>query len=507
MAHSLLETLLILLAVGTLAVALFHRLGLSPILGYLVTGVLIGPHSLGWLQDSEQTRLLAELGIVFLMFTMGMELPLPRLRVAKRLVFGLGGAQVLVSSFIFGLAAWWLGLPPTSAFIIGGALAMSSTAIVLKQLREQMELPADHGRIAVSVLLFQDLAVVLFIVALPALVGDEVQLPALLGGAMLKTGLLFAVLVLAGRKLLPPLLHWVADRRSLELFMLTALLLALAAAWLSDLLNLAPSLGAFMAGVLLGETMFRHQLEADIRPFRELLLGLFFVTVGMQLNPAILSGSIVWVVALLAALLIIKTFLVAALSKLFGNSTLASWRAGLSLSQGGELGLLLLSLAVAGGLLEASVVQPVIAVLILSMGVAPLLLRFNGSLVQRLSGRTSTDIEADIAGRSAEYTDHVIICGYGRMGQNLATILQQESIPTLALDLDPERVRQAASAGKSVVLGDAARPGVLQAAGLERARALVVTFDDADVASRITAHVRLLRSSLPILVRNVEDRH
>ncbi|HFD79500.1 MAG TPA: potassium transporter [Gammaproteobacteria bacterium] len=506
MEHGLVTQLLIVLAVGTLLVALCQRFGLSPILGYLATGVLVGPSALGWLPDDDTTRLLAELGVVLLMFTIGLEFSLPRLLAARRLVLGLGGAQVVLSGALFMLLAWWLGRSPAEAFVLGGALAMSSTAIVLKQLGEQMELPAPHGRVVTGILLFQDIAAVPLLVVLPILAADPARLGGELSLALAKAALVFLGLVFVGRRLLPPLLHWVAQTRSLELFMLTALLLALSSAGVSAMAGLSPTLGAFMAGMLLGETMFRHQIEADIRPFRDLMLGLFFATIGMQLDPRTFVTAPLAVALVVAALVVLKPLLLAPLVRAFGHTPLDAWRSAIALAQGGEFGLLLISTALASGLFGRALAQPVLGGLILSMVLAPLLLRFNGWLAARLTPRrhlsASYDVEAHIADESSDYQEHVIVCGYGRVGQNLVRVLEDEGIQALALDLDPERVAQAAAAGEPVLFGNAIQPGVLRAAGIERARALAVTIDDAVLAEHIVGHARALAAGLPILVRS-----
>jgi CPA2 family monovalent cation:H+ antiporter-2 len=516
MEHSIALQLVAILGMGTLLVALCQRFGLSPIIGYLVTGVLVGPSALGWLMDGPTTGLLAELGVVLLMFTVGLEFSLPRLLAAKRLVLGLGSAQVLSTACLFGLVALSLGSSPAEAFVLGGALALSSTAIVLKQLGESMELPAPHGRVVTGILLFQDLAAVPLLVILPILAADRADssvaltLSWALAWALAKAALVFIALAFSGRRLLPLILHWVAATRSLELFMLTTLLLAVAAAGLSAFAGLSPTLGAFMAGMLLGETLFRHQIESDIRPFRDLMLGLFFASVGMQLDPRTFLASPAAVGLVLVGLLVAKPLILAPLVRLFHQTTTDAWRSAISLAQGGEFGLLLVSSAALLGLLPEPVAQPVLGGLILSMAVAPIVLRFNRLIADFLTpsdrGGKALATEARIADRSRDLERHVIVCGYGRTGQNLVGLLSAEGIPALALDLEPERVRQAAAAGEPVLFGNAAQPGILRAAGIERARAVAITIDDAALAERIVAHIRGLGIALPVLVRSTRGR-
>jgi len=508
MAHSFLETVLMLLAAGTLTVALFRQLHLSPILGYLTVGAVLGPHALGWLPDSDETRLLAEFGVVFLMFTIGLEFSLPRLLAQKRLVVGAGGLQVALGTLLFGLAAWLLGLPPAAAFVTGGAFAMSSTAIVLKQLDEQMELDAPHGRIAVGILLFQDLAAIPFLVILPALAGEHAALVEVLAQPLARAALVFLLLVAAGRWLLKPVLRVLSAAHSLELFMLSTLLVALSAAWLSESMGLSPALGAFMAGMVVGETEFRHQVETDILPFKDLLLGLFFVTIGMQLDFASLPRH-AWTLAwLIPALIVGKTVLNTVVARLVGGRPEAALRSGVSLAQGGEFGLLLLSMATGLQLLPQSNAQPLLTALIASMAVAPLLVRFNAAIAARFLRPTQPELQDDqadlVAAHAGDIGGHVIICGFGRVGERLARVLDREGIDWMALELDHERVRQARALGMNVSFGDASRTALLQAAGLARASAVVVSFDAPKLALRIIHQVRHLRPDLPVLVRSVQ---
>jgi CPA2 family monovalent cation:H+ antiporter-2 len=510
MEHSIALQWVVVLVIATMLVALCQRFGLSPILGYLTCGVLVGPSGLDWLPHGAATRLLAELGVVLLMFTIGLEFSLPRLLAGRRTVLGLGSVQMLFTASILGLVAFVLGFQAVEAVVLGGALAMSSTAIVLKQLGEQMELPAPHGRLVTGILLFQDIAAVLLLAVLPVLVAGPVGLSAALGWVVAKAVLVFLTLVLMGRRLLPRFLHWVAGTRSPELFMMTALVLAVSAAGLSALADLSPTLGAFMAGMLLGETVFRHQVEADIRPFRDLMLGLFFATIGMQLDPNTFLDAPAGVALVLAGLLLAKPLILAPLVRFFGQTMNDSWRVAVCLAQGGEFGLLVVSSALVSGLFPASVVQPVLGGLILSMAAAPVFLHFNRQIAGKLSLThvpfRQLDAEAHIAESGRGFDRHVIICGYGRLGQNLMQILTDEGIPALALDLDPERIRQASAAGEPVLFGNAVQPGILRAAGIDRARALAVTMDDAGLAERIVGHVRGLGSDVPVLVRSRRGR-
>ncbi len=503
MEQDLLHVIFILLALGSALVAICLRLGLPPVIGYLATGLLGGPHLLNWLPDSEATRFMAETGVVMLMFTIGLEFSLPKMLAAKRLVLGLGGMQILLTTLAFGLLAWWLGLSPGAAFLAGAALAMSSTAIALKQLGEQMELGAPHGQAAVGILLAQDLAAVPLLALVPALSGESGNLLLSLGEPLAKALLLFLVMLTLGERLLHPLLRWVASTRSLEMFMLAALLVVISMAAISHQLGLSPAMGAFLAGMVLGESEFRHQVEADIRPFRDLMLGLFFATIGMQLDPNVLWQSPHWILALVAVMLPVKALLVFLPARSFGLAANAAWRAGISLAGAGEFGLLLLALGMGMALFEQNTAQILLTAMVLSMLLAPLLVRWNGRLAALLA-RQEKPLPGSSEAVSAvgdEFENHVLIGGYGRLGQNLAILLRDFDIDSLALDLDIQRVRQAAAAGEPVAFGNATDSGVLLAAGLRRAKALAITFDDAEQALRVVHQARALHPELPILAR------
>ncbi len=510
MGYASLLNVLAVLAAGVLLVALCRRAGLSPVLAYLATGVLAGPFGLGWLADEVMVHQLANLGVILLMFLIGLEFSLSSLLAAKRLVLGLGGAQVLVAALLLGLGCLWLGLTIIESFVLGAALAFASRSLVLKHLGEQMELPAPHGRVAESILLFQTMAVVPLLVALSVLAVEPARVVTAMAPPLVNAVLVFTGLVLLGRRVLPPLLHRVSATHSLELFMLMILLMAVGAAGLSGWAGLPSSLCAFMAGMLLGETPFRHPIEMNIRPFRGLILGLFFATVGMQLDPGTFVQAPAAVAMVFTALVLLKPLVLAPLVRLFDQTWTSAWRGALSLAHGGEFGLLMVSSAWASGLIVKTLAQPVLGGLVLSMAAAPLLLRFNGRITGYLTPGANRQeepgIEARIARTSHEFDQHVIVCGYGRLGQNLVRILAQEGVDALALDLDPDRVRQASAAGEPVMLGNAAQPGVLRAAGLERARALAITVDDAALAERILKHVQGLGAALPVLVRNTRGR-
>ena len=514
MDYSYLNDILILFAAAVAVVMLFLRLHLPPILGYLSIGVLMGPYGLAWIADTGHARAFAEFGVVFLLFTIGLEFSLPRLIHMKSAVLGLGASQVLLTTVITAaLSLYFFGLSVESALVLGGVAAMSSTALVIRQLTDQAELHSCHGRNAVGILLFQDLMVIPFLI-LAATPPDTLDaMPYLAVATALGKGTLaLTIIFLLGRWVLRPLFRGIAGFRSAELFMLTALLVAMGAAWLTHQMGLSLALGAFVAGMMLGETEFRHQLEAEIRPFRDLLLGLFFITIGMLLDVRLLPDLWPQVLLLLALLVLFKLILIGGLCRLAGWDSAVSLRTGLVLAHGGEFGLAILGLALAGGLLTAEDGQVVLAALLISIGLAPLLIRANGSIASRLlppgaMEKSRQEIEARIAGTAQGLSHHVIICGYGRVGQNVAQLLEFEGIRYVALDLDPVLVQNAIEAKEPVSYGDASNFHLLEAAGLSRAAALVICLEETEPALKILHQVRRVDSEIPVLVRTADEAH
>lgn len=503
-----LDLVLLLLVSAVLVVGVFRSLQLPPIIGYLLAGALIGPHTLGLMPDTEGTRHLAEFGVVFLMFTIGLEFSLPRLFSMKRLVFGLGLGQVVLTMLVaLGLAALvdmsWRG-----ALALGGALAMSSTAVASKLLVERRELDTQHGHKIMGVLLFQDLAVVPLLILLPALAGDGHELLETLSYAFLKTVVVLALVLFFGQRLMRTWFTLVAKRKSNELFMLNVLLITLGLAWFTELAGLSLALGAFLAGMLISETEYRFKVEEDIKPFRDVLLGLFFVTIGMYLDPLQIGHNLFAVLSVLLVLLLLKLLVVFGLARYFGAPAGAALRCGLWLCAGGEFGFVLLTLALQNRLLTHAEGQTVLAAMVLSLLIAPLLIHYSDRIVLRLvvsEWMQRSMSLTQLAAHSISRDKHVILCGYGRTGQHLARFLEKEHIPLMALDLDPERVRAAAAAGDSVVFGDASQREMLIAAGLMRASVIVVTSNDAHLALRVLHHARELRPELPVVLRASEE--
>jgi CPA2 family monovalent cation:H+ antiporter-2 len=508
MTNGLLDGILVLLIASVVLVWLFQHLRLSPVLGYLLAGILVGPHGLGLIAQSEDIRVLADLGLVFLMFTVGLEFSLPQLLAAKATVLGLGAGQVAITALLFGGLAWLLGMSLGAAIMVGGAAAMSSTALVVKQLGEQRELDTQHGYAAVGVLLFQDLAVIPFLIIIPILAGQGDMHPAwaLLIALAQGTGVLL-VLYLSGRWSLRPLFARIAAIRSPELFMLTVLLVSLGAAWLSQVAGLSQAMGAFLAGIIIGETEFKRQVEADIRPFQDALVGLFFISMGMLLDLSVLPEMWLHVLVTAALLIGLKAIVVTGLAARLHMPFASALRAGIVLGQGGEFGLVLVFIALGFALVPAAGGQIVLTGIILSMALAPLLIRFNETIAHSLyrppevQGNTEPPAEET---REVQQ-EHVIICGYGRVGQAIARILDMAGYRYHALDTDARRVRIAQDAGEHVTYGDATRQRLLESVGLASARALVITFRDMEAALKILDHVRVVQPGMPTLLRAADD--
>lgn len=508
--HNTLQLVLILLAVAVMVVVLCRLLKLPVTLGYLIVGIAIGPHALGWIPDTQQASHLAEFGVVFLMFSIGLEFSLAKLRSMKATVFGLGGAQLILTLAGVAAGALMLGMDWRAGVALGGVLAMSSTAIVSKILVERAELNAPHGQLIMGVLLFQDLAVVLMLIIIPALASPANDLGLLLATALLKAALVLGALLLFGQKLMRPWFHVVARQKSPELFMLNVLLITLGLAYFTELAGLSLALGAFVAGILIAETEYRYQVEDDIKPFRDVLMGLFFVTIGMLLNLTELLAHLGWVLLLLLALLLFKAAVVALLARWYKGDWGVGIRSGLGLAQAGEFGFVLLTLSFDAKLLTHDITQVVLAAMLLSMLAAPFLIQYAEAIVRRLSPDEwmSRAMQMhQISVQTMATSEHIIVCGYGRSGHSLAQFLLREGIPFVALDFDARHVRQAVLAGETVVYGDASKREVLMAAGLMRAKVLVVTYDDEHSALKILHHVKSARPGLSVVVRTADDSH
>jgi monovalent cation:H+ antiporter-2, CPA2 family len=511
-----LEITLLYLLAAVLGVVVCRSLKLPPMLGYLAVGVVIGPNALALSQNSEGVRHLGEFGVVFLMFVIGLEFNLHRLRAMRKHVFGLGLLQVAVTILLaatatLGMAALFpklWNMEWQAALALSCALAMSSTAIVVKLMVERLELESEHGKRVMGVLLFQDLAVVPLLVLIPALGASGEELFEALAWAGLKAVVLVTLLLVGGQHLMHRWLTLVARRKSDELFVLNLLFITLSLAWLTELAGLSLALGAFIAGMLISETEYKHQVETDIRPFHDVLLGLFFISIGMLLDWRLVLERWALVLLLVAIPIAFKAALVAGLARALGSSAGVSLRTGLYLAQAGEFGFVLLTLAQQNDLVPPALLNPILASMVLSMLATPFIIMYANRIVMKLvsSEWLQQSLQmTTIARKSINANQHVIICGFGRCGQNLARMLEREGIPYMALDLDPDRVHQAASAGHSVVFGDAGRLQALMAAGLARASAVVITYLGEGAALRVLGNTRSHAPQVPVIVRTQDD--
>jgi len=507
MPHTL-QSILVLLASAVVVVVLCRISRLPAILGYLVIGVVVGPFGLRWIPDNETTRFFAEFGIVFLLFSIGLEFSLAQLKAMRRAVLGLGLAQVAATTLIAMLAFWAFWGSWQVGLVLGAALAMSSTAIASKMLAERNEIGSPYGRDVMAILLFQDIAVVAFLIIIPSLAHPGKELMERLGWAAVKAAAVLSIILYFGQKPLRAWFQLIANQRSPELAMLNLLLVTLGLASLTAYAGLSLELGAFIAGMMIAETEFRYEVEEHVAPFRDVLLGLFFVTVGMSLDLHVVFAHFGLVLLLLVVPTVGKLVLVAGLARLSGAGRGNAIRTGLYVAQAGELALVMLTLANVNEVLDATTMQIVLAALVLSMLSGPLLIQLGDPLVKRFTANDWLARAAQItqiAARNVSRQDHVIICGYGRSGQNLARLLEAEKISYLALDNDAQRVKEAAVGGGNVVFGDASRRETLLTAGLMKARAVCITFADTRFALKIMHQVQYTRPELPVIVRTYDE--
>lgn len=506
---STLSLVLMLLAASVFGVILVRRINMPPMFGYLLVGLLIGPHALSLLKNVKAANTLAEFGVVFLMFSIGLEFSVARLFTMRKIVFGFGMAQVLVTMAVVTGLAMFAGLAWQPGLALGGAVAMSSTAVLSKLLVERRELQAPHGREVMGVLLAQDLIVVPLLIVIPALGQPAADMAMEVGMALLKATVVLGVVLFLGQKWMRRWFHIVARGKSSELFVLNVLLVTLGLAYVTEEAGLSLALGAFVAGMLISETEYRHQVEEDIKPFRDVLMGLFFVTIGMMLNPTVIWKQFWLVLLLIVGVLLVKAIIVYGLSRLFGGGQSTGLRSALWLAAGGEFGFVLLTEIATAKLAPRPIVQVVLAALLISMMLAPIIVHWCDRIVIRFSAgewlARSMQL-TQLAAASIATQKHAVLCGFGRSGQSLARILGQENISYVALDLDPERVREAAKGGESVMFGDAGRRENLIAAGVKRASVVVITFADTPTAEKVLHYCRDLRPDLPVLVRTEDER-
>ena len=502
------ELILILLVSSVAAVAVFRYLRISSTIAYFFVGLLLGPFAFGLLPNTESVKHFVEFGIVFLMFTIGLEFSLPKLNSMRKIIFGLGAIQVVTTILTTMAISRLFNLNFGSAFIIGSAFSLSSTAIVLKILVERIDLNSRHGKLATGILLFQDLAVIPILILIPAISSDSYDLYTISGLIFIKVLILFTILFWLGKPILNFWFGIVAKQKSRELFVLNVLMITLIFSYLTNLTGLSYALGAFIAGMLISETRYRYQVESDIASFRDILLGLFFISIGMMLNISIFIDYLFIIIAIFTLYTFFKVILISVLTKIYSYEWGVGLRVGIILGQAGEFSFVVLSLGNDQGLLTGDLFQIILSTCLLSMLVSPFLIPLNGKIARFLSKnylRNSQKVVADIEDTGKVLNDHVILCGFGRSGQYLARFLKEESVSFIAIDMDLNRVNDAASAGELVMYGDASRRVVLKAAGIAKAKAIVITYADDRASSKVLHVIRDDYPDLPVIVRTADD--
>ncbi len=497
---------LIFLAAAIIVVPLLKPFRISPILGYLAAGVIIGPHLLSLVKVSSEAHALAEFGVVFLLFMIGLELSIERLRSLAGSVLGLGTLQVVITGFVIGSIAIMLGATGREAIVIGGGLALSSTAFVLQLLIERGERMTGYGQAAFAILLLQDLAVVPLLIIVRLLGDTEAGIAQLALLSAIQAAAAIVAIVIIGRLVLRPLYRVIAGTNSSELFVAATLLVILGTSWAVSLGGFSMALGAFMAGLLLAETEYRHQVEADIRPFRGILLGLFFMIIGMSIDLPLIAGRWWEIILLVCSLMIGKSIITAILCRLTGQSSATAIRAGLLLSQGGEFGFVIFGAAMISGVLPHEIGQVLLAVISISMVLTPAL-DFVGARLASSIGKGPEPNLAAISEETQTLSGHIVIVGFGRVGQTVAKALALGGVDYVALDLNHQRVRNCHRKGMSVFYGNGSDIGILNAVGAGRASAAVITIDQSDSASRAVTVLRSSFRDLQIFVRARNLRH
>lgn len=497
--------LVILLAFAVGTVAIFRTLRLNPVLGYLVAGAIIGPNGLRLISDPHRTEAIAEFGIVFLLFMIGLDLSWDRLKAMRGQVLGVGGAQMVLTTFAFYLIAQALGYSMESSFVIGAALALSSTALVLQVLEQRNELAGQSGRLSLAILILQDLAVLPLLVLLPLLSNDG-SIAGMLGVAIARATVGLVLILLVGRIVLRPLFRLIARLDIDELFVATILLVVLGISWITKEAGLSPALGAFLAGLLLAETEFRHQIEADVKPYKSLLMGLFFMTVGMMINTGFILNHLAEVLAIAFGIIAVKSTVMFGILRGGGYSKRTSAHTALLLAQGGEFAFILFGLAGQFNVIDIAIGQKLMLAVTLSMAATPLLDTM-GALLERRWWRRVRTTPNLLHAETQDLGGHIIIAGYGRMGQLIGNYLADEKIPFVALDTNPREVSVGRKKQQPVYYGDAGRPDVLETIGVERAHALVVTMHEPAKADALTKSMRAAYPNMPIFVRARDSHH
>ena len=508
----LLLSIVMLLGFIIALTSIARRIHIPQILTYIIVGIFVGPFGFALIENEENIHFLAEFGVVFLLFAIGLEFSLSQMMSMKKIVFGIGSLQVFTTAIVTYLIEMLLGLGFVMSFIIAAAFALSSTAIVIKQLTEQSEIQTRHGRSAVGILIFQDIIAIPLLIIIPALaMSDGDALMSELGISLLKGMFVVVVILAVGRYILKPLFHEVAKAKSQELFTLTVLTMVLAAAAFTGEMGVSMTLGAFMAGMMLGETEFKHQIESDIKPFQDILLGLFFITVGMLISPAIFLENIVIILAITLAIIVLKALIIHAIMVYFKNPRGVSFRTAITLAQVGEFGLVIITLALTNGLLEQQLSQIIISAIVLSMMAAPFLIKANGKIAKKVFNKSYSanfaELEHKIEADTRYKKDHVVVLGFGRVGQTTVKFLEQFNVPFVALDLDIKRVKEAQESGLPVYFGDSAKHSIIKSANIAKAKVAIITFTEHHATVKSLRTLRDEAPDLPVIVRAIDDTH
>jgi CPA2 family monovalent cation:H+ antiporter-2 len=499
-------SIIMLMLIAAVLVWLLKRINLPPILAYLCAGVFTGPQLLNLFQDNQQMQLAGEVGIVFLLFTLGLEFSLAKLIAMRRLVFGVGTGQMLLTTSVFAAIAMALGQDLTTAIIIGAMAALSSTAIVIKTIDEQGRLNTKRSQLAVSILLFQDIAVLPLLIAIPLLANaDEQSVMTAMLFAFAKGVLVVGVLLSAGKWILPSVFNEIAKTRTDELFVLCTLVIALLAAGATYAFGLSMALGAFLAGMMLSESQYRHQLEADIRPFRDILMGLFFITVGMQLDIYVLSYQIHWILLWLMVLLAVKILMVRLSTLVYKSDPQDAWAAGIKVSQMGEFTFVIAAMALENRLIDEFTSSMIICVGVISMAVTPWLINKSGAIASFLAKTPQVPFSGNVGPTGGLPSADVLILGFGRVGQSISKMMKLEGLGYTVIDIDPIRVQETRAAGEHIYFGDVGYKSILLSAGIDKAKLVIITFDNHDSALRVINTIKSVNADVSIIVRTRKD--
>ena len=496
-----LSAILLILSAAVIIVATFKKMKLSPVLGYFVAGGIIGEHGLAYV-NSQNTETLGEVGVIFLLFAIGLELTFERLKAMRRYVFGFGSMQVLITSLAIGFVAYAMGEDVASAVIIGGGLALSSTAIVLQVVAENREQSTQVGRLSLAVLLMQDFAVVPLLVMVPILAGEQVGLIRPIGEAFLRAVFALVSIFVVGRIFLRPLFSMISSsnpRESNEIFIATTILIALGTAWLTHYMGLSLALGAFAAGLLVAETEFQLQAEESIAPFKGLFLGLFFMSVGMTIDLELVLDNLSFITALSFGLILLKTIIVIMLCLIFKFSIGNSIHVGLLLAQGSEFAFILFRLADKTGIFNIDT-NTLLLVVTITMAFTPLVAMLGSWIAKRLDKKYRLK-QNEIYKEISDMDHHVIVLGFGRVGQMVARLLEAENINFVAIDIGPEHVASERQKGNPVYLGDASSLEMMESVGIARASSVIITLSNEVTLKKTAKKISKLYPKLPIIVR------